>query len=129
MKIFFSIMLIFLFLSCSGGKKTPESVVPDSSKDIPDEDFADDDETDTEHYDDSDTPGNDPDIEPKPDPCEGGPCKSIENSTGKCFSYGKNGYACECKSSYVWFSSEQKCLPVTNFYGTVCTGQTKCYDM
>jgi hypothetical protein len=134
MKTLFSIMLIFLFISCSGGSKTPldddvAAVVPDSSKDIPDEDFADDDETDTEHYDDSDTPGNDPDIEPTPDPCEGEPCKSIENSTGKCFSYGKNGYACECKSSYVWFSSEQKCLPVTNFYGTVCTGQTKCYDM
>ena len=134
MKIFFQIMLIFLFISCSGGSKAPvdddsAAVVPDSSKDIPDEDFADDDETDTEHYDDSDTPGNDPDIEPKPDPCEGEPCKSIENSTGKCFSYGKNGYACECKSSYVWFSSEQRCLLVTNFYGTVCTGQTKCYDM
>ncbi|MBP5222996.1 MAG: hypothetical protein J6Z35_07525, partial [Lachnospiraceae bacterium] len=30
MKTLFYIMLIFLFLSCGGGKKTPESVVTDS---------------------------------------------------------------------------------------------------
>ena len=137
MKIFFSIMLIFLFLSCGGGKKTPvdddsAAVVPDEDEDIlEDEDFVedDDDEPYTEPDKDSDDPENDENIGPEPNPCEDEPCKGVENSTEKCFSYGKNGYACECKSSYVWFSSEQKCLPVTSFYGTVCTGQKKCYDM
>jgi hypothetical protein len=143
MKTLFSIMLIFLFLSCGGGKKTTESVVPDEDfdqdidiVDDDDDEFVEDEESDDENMPDADIenetdPAHDADEETEiiPDPCETEPCKGVENSTEKCFSYGKNGYACECKSSYVWFSSEQKCLPVTNFVGTVCTGQTKCYDM
>ena len=138
MKTLFSILLIFLLISCCGGSKTPldddvAAVLPDGDEDVmDDEEFVDDedddDEPDTKPDKDSDKPENNEDVGLESNPCEGEPCKGVENSTGKCLASGK-GYTCECKSSYVWFSSEQKCLPVTNFYGTVCTGQTKCYDM
>ncbi|MBP5591611.1 DUF1566 domain-containing protein [bacterium] len=91
MKTLFSILLIFLFISCSGGSKMPvdddssAAVVPDGDEDIfEDEDFVEDedDEPSAKPDKDSDEPEEDDDIEPKPD-----------------------------------------------FYGTVCTGQTKCYDM
>ena len=143
MKTIFYIMLIFLFLSCGGGSKTPvdddsAAVLPDGDEDVMDDEDRADEDSDTEPDKDSDEPYTKPDKdsdEPEEDedvglesnPCEDEPCKGVENSTGKCLASGK-GYACECKSSYVWFSSEQKCLPVTNFYGTVCTGQTKCFD-
>ena len=145
MKTLLSILLIFLFISCSGGSKTPvdddvAAVLPDGDEDVMDDEDRADEDSDTEPDKDSDEPSAKPDkdsdepeedenIGPEPNPCEDEPCKGVENSTEKCFSYGKNGYACECKSSYIWFGSEEKCLPVTNFYGTVCTGQTKCYDM
>ena len=56
MKIFFQILLIFLFISCGGGSKTP--VDDDSAAVVPDSDPADgvpenDSETDTENNDDS----------------------------------------------------------------------------
>ena len=101
MKIFFSIMLIFLFLSCGGGKKTPESVVPDkdseSDGDITGVDESDDEVTDT---------------------CETEPCKGVENSTGECIDEDK-GYSCECLEKYGWSPDDKKCLEIRT---AECTG-------
>ena len=150
MKIFFSIMLIFLLLSCGGGKKTPESVIPDedsvSDVDIaeadesddeimPDADIVEADENDDEIISDADIESDednasdaDSDTEIIPDPCETEPCKGIEHSTETCFSYGKH-YGCECDEGYLWQGSEKGCVDRKMFSGAVCTGQTKCYDM
>ena len=134
MKTLLSILLIFFFISCGN---TVESIsdddsttlLPDSDEDtFEDEDFVADDETDKEPDNDSDNPEND-DIEPEPDPCETEPCKGVENSTGECFSAGNTGYVCNCEKGYAWFGKEDGCLSIKNFVGTVCTGQTKCYDM
>ncbi|MBR6243949.1 DUF1566 domain-containing protein [bacterium] len=142
MKIFFSIMLIFLFLSCGGGKKTPESVVPDEDfdqdidiVDVDDDEFVEDEESDDENMPDADIenetdPAHDADEETEiiPDPCETEPCKGVENSTEKCLSSG-NRYVCECVDSYVWQGIDIRCVEKKLFRGTVCTGQKKCYDM
>ena len=124
MKIFFSIMLIFLFLSCSGGKKTPESVVPDEDGEQDIDIVDDDDEFDDEDF----TPDADEDTEIIPDPCETEPCKGVENSTGECVSF-ETRYVCECADGYVWQGIDRGCIDRKIFSGAVCTGQTKCYDM
>ena len=148
MKIFFSIMLIFLFLSCGGGKKTPESVIPDEDS-VSDSDITEVDENDAEFEDvesddndfvpdevsendadftpDADEVSNDEETEIIPDPCETEPCKGVENSTEKCFSYGKH-YSCECSDGYVWQGTDRGCIGKKAFYSTICTGQTKCFD-
>ena len=118
MKIFFSIMLIFLFLSCGGGKKTPESAVPDEDGEQ-DIDIVDDDEF---------TPDANEDTEIISDPCETEPCKGVENSTGECVSF-ETRYVCECADGYVWQGIDRGCIDRKIFSGAVCTGQTKCYDM
>ena len=143
MKFFFSIMLIFLFLSCGGGKKTPESVIPDEDS-VSDSDITEVDESDTEiadfesednnfvpdevsENDEDSLPDADEETEIISDSCETKPCKGVENSTGKCFSYGKH-YSCECSDGYVWQGIDRGCIEKKAFYSTICTGQTKCFD-
>ena len=116
MKIFFSIMLIFLLLSCSGGKKMPESVVPDEDGEqdidiVDDDDEFDDEESDsgTKPDKDSDKPGNDDDADS--DPCENNTCSDFpKTSTGVCIpdEDGK-GYSCECQENYEW-DGERYCV-------------------
>ena len=132
MKLFFSIMLIFLFLSCSGGKRTPETVIHDEDS-VPDGYVTEADENDDEiiydadiESDENNAPDADSDPEIIPDPCKTEPCKGIEHST--CFSYGKH-YGCECADGYLWQGSEKGCVDRKMFSGAVCTGQTRCYDM
>ncbi|MBR4531440.1 DUF1566 domain-containing protein [bacterium] len=110
MKTLLSIMLIFLFISCSGGSKT--AVDEDSAAVLPDEDedILEDDETGTEHNADSDTPENDSDIEPNPDPCGDNPCKDDKNSTGVCIANENKKYSCECLENYGWSQDVKKCL-------------------
>ena len=110
MKIFFSIMLIFLFLSCGGGKRTPETVIHDEDS-VPDGYVTEADENDDEiiydadiESDENNAPDADSDPEIIPDPCKTEPCKGIEHST--CFSYGKH-YGCECADGYLWQGSEK----------------------
>ena len=109
MKIFFSIMLIFLFLSCSGGKKTPESVISDEDgeQDIDIVDDDDDEFVEDEESDDEVT-----------DTCETEPCKGVENSTGECIDEDK-GYSCECLEKYGWSPDDKKCLETRT---AECTG-------
>ena len=106
MKTLFYIMLIFLFLSCGGGKTTPESVVTDSDS------WLDGDITEVDENDD------DEDSEIIPDTCETEPCKDIENSTGKCIDEDK-GYFCECLEKYAWSPDDKKCLEART---AECTG-------
>lgn len=110
MKTFFFFMLIFLFLSCGGGKKTPESVVTDSDS------WSDGDITE------------DAGIEIGPCGIRN-PCRGVEHSTGECTVNENAGYVCSCEKGYAWFGEEDGCLSIKNFYGSVCTGQTKCFDM
>ena len=109
MKTLFSIILIFLFISCGGSSKTP--VDDDSAAVVPDED------DDTKTLQDADIE-NDADIEPDHDPCEGEPCKGVENSTGECIDEEK-GYSCECLEKYGWSPDDKKCLETRT---AECTG-------
>ena len=137
MKIFFQILLIFLFISCGGGSKTPvdddsAAVVPDSDKDI--EDVLDDEERIDEDYEDpenNDEGKSDDHSESKTGPCKKEPCKNVENSNGECIAIGNIDYVCGCEKGYAWFGKEEGCLSIKikDIYGAVCTGQTKCYDM
>ena len=109
MKIFFSIMLIFLFLSCSGGSKAPvdddsAAVLPDEDEDIlDDEEFVDEDDDDepyTKPDKDSDKPGDDEDV--KTDPCRPGYCWDV-GGTGVCFpSDDEYGFTCVCRDHRTW---------------------------
>ena len=114
MKTFFSIMLIFLFLSCGGGKKTPESVIPDKDS-VSDGDITEVDESDDDEDSLSDA---DEDIETVSDTCEAEPCKGLENSTGECIDEDK-GYSCECLEKYGWSADDKKCLEART---AECTG-------
>ena len=109
MKTLFSIMLIFLFISCSGGKKTPESVISDEDgeQDIDIVDDDDDEFVEDEESDDEVT-----------DTCETEPCKGVENSTGECIDEDK-GYSCECLEKYGWSPDDKKCLETRT---AECTG-------
>lgn len=100
MKTFFFFMLIFLFLSCGGGKKTPESVVTDSDS------WSDGDITE------------DAGIEIEPCGIRN-PCKGVEHSTGECTVNENAGYVCSCEKGYAWFGEEDGCLSIKNFYGSV----------
>jgi len=116
MKALLSIMLIFLFISCGGGSKTPldddsATVVPDSDEDILDDEEIvddDDDEPDTKPDKDSDKLENDEDADS--DPCEGEPCKDDKNSTGVCIVNEDGKYYCECLENYSWNTADNKCL-------------------
>ncbi|MBO4710802.1 DUF1566 domain-containing protein [bacterium] len=114
MKIFFSIMLIFLFLSCGSGKSAPESVIPDEDS-VSDGDIAEVDESDADEDSLSDA---DEDTETVYDTCETEPCKDVENSTGKCIDEDK-GYFCECLEKYAWSPDDKKCLEART---AECTG-------
>ena len=105
-------MLIFLFLSCDGGKKTPESVVSDEDfdqdidiEDDDDEEFVEDEDadTDTKPDKDSDKPENDKDIEPVSDPCQPNLCWDI-GGTGECIpdEEASRGYICVCREHKTW---------------------------
>ena len=116
MKTLLSILLIFLFISCGGGSKTPldddsATVVPDSDEDILDDEEIvddDDDEPDTKPDKDSDKLENDEDADS--DPCEGEPCKDDKNSTGVCIVNEDGKYSCECLENYSWNTADSKCL-------------------
>ena len=124
MKTIFSIMMIFLFLSCGGGKKTPESVIPDEDS-VSDSDITEVDESDAGAM-----PDADEDAGIEIEPCGiRNPCKGVEHSTGECTVNENAGYVCSCEKGYAWFGEEEGCLSIKNFYGSVCTGQTKCFDM
>ena len=109
MKTLFSFLLIFLFISCSGGSKTPvdddsAAVVPDSDEDIlEDEEFVDEDDDDepyTKPDKDSDKPGDDEDV--KTDPCRPGYCWDV-GGTGECFpSDDEYGFTCVCRDHRTW---------------------------
>ena len=122
MKTLLSILLIFLFISCSNTVKSlsdndSAAVLPDEDEDvIDDEEFVDDEDEDTE---------------PELDSCESNPCKNVENSNGECIAIGNIDYVCGCEKGYAWFGKEEGCLSIKikDIYGAVCTGQTKCYDM
>lgn len=114
MKTFFSIMLIFLFLSCGGGKKTPESVIPDKDS-VSDGDIT---EVDESADDENSLSDADEDTETVSDTCEADPCKDLENSTGKCIDEDK-GYFCECLEKYGWSPDDKKCLETRT---AECTG-------
>lgn len=66
MKIFFSIMLIFLFLSCSNVTRTFGTVVPDEDF-VSDEDITEDDESDAENMQDADIEKDDDEIDDNTD--------------------------------------------------------------
>ena len=117
MKTIFSIMLIFLFLSCGGGKKTPETVIPDSDfdqdidivdDDYDDEEFIEDEDADTgtKPDKDSDEPENDEDIEPVSDPCHPNLCWDI-GGTGECIpdEEASRGYICVCRKHKTWVNN------------------------
>ena len=107
-------MLIFLFLSCGGGKKTPESVVPDEDS-VSDNDITEVDESDADEDFLSDA---DEDTETVSDTCATEPCKDVENSTGKCIDEDE-GYSCECIEKYGWSPDDKKCLETRT---AECTG-------
>jgi hypothetical protein len=123
MKTLFSIMLIFLFISCGGGSKAPvdddsAAVVPDGDEDVmDDEEFVDDedddDEPDTKPDKDSDKPENDEDADS--DPCDPNPCTAMGmgGSTGICRVEANGKYSCECKENYEWDGKRY------------CTGKTR----
>ena len=120
MKIFFQIMLIFLFISCGGGSKTPvdddsAAVVPDGDEDVINEEELIDDEESVEDDEDSDTePGEDFDLilPERRGHCAEKPCEDVENSTGVCVyeETGYYGYHCECLENYSWSHVKRKCL-------------------
>ena len=104
MKTFLPIMLIFLFISCSGGSKTPvdddsAAVLPDNDENtLEDEDVIDDD-SESDNYNESET-----------DPCKKDPCKDDKNSTGVCMANEDGKYFCECLENYSWNTADKKCL-------------------
>ena len=123
MKTLFFFMLIFLFLSC-GGKKTPESIVPDEDGeqdidivDDDDDEFVEDEENDTGTKPDKDRPGvpeeeDDDDIYRKT--CDDDPCHEMGMGgvTGVCITEEDGGYSCECMENYTW-------------NGKLCSGNTR----
>ena len=143
MKTLFSIMLIFLFLSCGGGKKAPESVVPD-------EDSVSDGDTIEEISDDENMPDDDEETKIIPNPCETDsckcdetyfwngsecvnlcntdPCRDLSHSTGECFSVGPFSYTCECEEGYYWWGKKRGCITQKPDLGNICTGLHDCFD-
>ena len=128
MKTLFFFMLIFLFLSCGGGKKTPETVIPDSDfdqdsdiVDDDDEEFVEDEDADsgTKPDKDSDKPDNDEDADS--DPCENNTCSDFPvTSTGVCIpNEDGKGYSCECQENYEW-DGKRYCVGKTRTQE--CTG-------
>ena len=120
MKTLFSIILIFLFISCGGGSKAPvdddsAAVVPDGDEDVINEEELIDDEEPVEDEEDSDTePGEDFDLilPERRGHCAEKPCEDVENSTGVCVyeETGYYGYHCECLENYSWSHVKRKCL-------------------
>ena len=112
MKTLFYIMLIFLFLSCSGGKKTPESVVPDEDSDnnIADSDnnneefeYEEKTDDDDEFVEDKDIDSDDMSTLPSGGNCASSQCENVKNSTGVCISKDEwPWYSCECLEGYDW---------------------------
>ena len=111
----------------------------DSGKTEDEEDLDSDDTDDSETVSEPDNDGiesdNDQDFtdyeedEPVQGICLEEPCKSVENSTGKCLTKGESGdYVCVCEENFVWFPNKKTCEPLSSFKGLSCTGQTKCYD-
>jgi hypothetical protein len=125
MKTLFSILLIFLFISCGGGSKAANdddsaAVLQDSDKDI--EDVLDDEERIDEDYEDSennDEGESDDHAESKTGPCKKDPCKNVENSTGVCIANEDGKYSCECLENYDWSEGYKECLKTRT---AECTG-------
>lgn len=142
MKVFFSIMLIFLFLSCSNNitnvaddletidsdtesGKSGEDIVSDTDEE---DSGSDADEEVLPDADEEVLPDADEDTGIVSDPCETEPCKNAEFSTGECIP-SETDYICGCRKYYSWDYSEKRCAADPVFKGTVCTGQKRCYNM
>lgn len=57
-------------------------------------------------------------------PCSTNICQSVSHSTSSCIPISAREYSCECEKGFSW--NGKNCTSA--LLGTICTGQTKCYD-